>query len=193
MCLPAPLLSYFPWLFVWGGCTIICFIMHIYPGKAEFLSLLCSFMMGANNRIHNGSLIVFVCLNFTLTNYHHYAGVFVCLLFTLPNYHHYEDVSKGMERLKYFQVHSCECVSKIKSSLSITLHAIHGAVCIQPIHFAYADCEDMCTLSYYHNQIGNMTHLPIVKVRSWKMVCAVCLSVFFYKSTFETCSTPLPA
>ena len=28
-------------------------------------------------------------------------------------------------------------------------------------------CEYTCTLSYYHNQIGSMSHLPLFMVRSW--------------------------
>ena len=39
-------------------------------------------------------------------------------------------------------------------------------VCIPLTHFSYYDCANMCTLSYYHNKIGCMTHLPLFKVRS---------------------------
>ena len=56
---------------------------------------------------------------------------------------------------------SVECVSEIESILSIIFQAIYGTVCIQINHFSYDDCENMCTLSYYHNQIGSMTHLPL--------------------------------
>ena len=60
-----------------------------------------------------------------------------------------------------------ECVSKIKSILSIIFHVMYGAVRIQFTHFSYDDCENTCTLSYYHHQIGSMTHLPLFRVRSW--------------------------
>ena len=36
----------------------------------------------------------------------------------------------------------------------------------------------MCTLSYQH-QIGIMNYWPLFRVRSWKMICAVCLSIFY--------------
>ena len=37
------------------------------------------------------------------------------------------------------QLHSVECVSKIKSILSINFHAINGAVFIQLTHLSYED------------------------------------------------------
>ena len=43
------------------------------------------------------------------------------------------------------QVHSVECVSKIKSVLTIISDAIFGALCIQLIHFSYDDFENMST------------------------------------------------
>ena len=60
-----------------------------------------------------------------------------------------------------------ECVSRIKSILSVIFHAIYGAVCIQLTHLSYDDYENACTLSYYHHQMGSMTHLPLFRVRSW--------------------------
>ena len=40
------------------------------------------------------------------------------------------------------------------------------AVCIQLTHLSYDDCENKCSLSYYHHHIGSMTHLPLFRVRS---------------------------
>ena len=31
----------------------------------------------------------------------------------------------------------------------------------------YDHCENTCTLSYYHHQIGSMSHLSLYRVRSW--------------------------
>ena len=53
-------------------------------------------------------------------------------------------------------------VSKIKSILSIIFHAINGAVCIQITHFSYDECENMCTLSFYHYEVENMSHLQLL-------------------------------
>ena len=81
-----------------------------------------------------------------------------------------------------------ECVSKIKSILlSIIYHEIYGAVRIQLTHFSYDDCENTCTLSYYHHQIGSITHLPLSMVRSWNngvrcMTLYICMHIYFYRS-----------
>ena len=55
-------------------------------------------------------------------------------------------------------------VPKIKLNLSIIFDALFGAVCIHLTHFPDDDCENMCTLSYYHNQTWSMTHLPLFRV-----------------------------
>ena len=65
------------------------------------------------------------------------------------------------------QVHSVECVSRIRTGLSIIFHAIYGALCIQLTHFFCDDCENTCALSYYRHQIGSMALLPLFRVRSW--------------------------
>ena len=78
------------------------------------------------------------------------------------------------------QVHSVECVSKIKSIPSVSFHAILGAVCIQLTHLSYDDCENTCTLSYYHHQIWR----PIchsLALGHGTMVCAVCISIFAWR------------
>ena len=50
---------------------------------------------------------------------------FDCLHITLPHYHHYADLSENIELLKYLSGTFClECVSKMKSILSIIFHAI---------------------------------------------------------------------
>ena len=56
-------------------------------------------------------------------------------------------------------------------------------MCIQLTHFAYGDCENTCILSYYHHQIGRMTHFPLFRVRSWnsrmRCMCSSILRVNF--------------
>lgn len=64
-------------------------------------------MMCANENVHFGLKIVFVCLHITL-----------------PHYHHYAEISEDIELLNACQVHSVECVSKIKSIISIIFHHI---------------------------------------------------------------------
>ena len=66
---------------------------------------------------------------------------------------------KKKTHLNACQVHSIECVSKIKSIFSVIFHEMYGPVCIQLTHLSYDDCENALILSYYH-QIGSMTHFP---------------------------------
>ena len=40
-----------------------------------------------------------------------------------------------------------------------------GAVCIQLTHFSCGDCENTCTSSYYHHQVGSMTHFRLLRLR----------------------------
>ena len=91
------------------------------------------------------------------------------LRITIPHYHHYAYLSEGIELLKDLSDVFClECVSKIRSVLSIVLfHAIYEAVWILFTHFTYDDCKKTCAWSYYHHQIGRITHLPLFRDRSW--------------------------
>ena len=63
-----------------------------------------------------------------------------------------------MERLYVCQIHSVERVSKVKSILCIIFLALHGAVCFQLTQYSYDDTENICTLSYFHHQIGSMSY-----------------------------------
>ena len=62
-------------------------------------------------------------------------------------------------------------------------HATYGALRIQLHHFSYDDCENMCSSFYYHHQIGSMTHLPLIRVRSWNNGM-YCMSFYFLITAF---------
>ena len=82
------------------------------PGKLGFVYFIdVQFFMCANNKIHFRSMVVFVCLHFTL-----------------PHYHNYANVSECIDLLNICQIYSVVCVSKIKSILSIMIHAIYENV-----------------------------------------------------------------
>ena len=50
---------------------------------------------------------------------------------TLPHYPHYGDLCEGIELLKCLSDIVClECVSKMRSVLSIIFHTMHGTLCI---------------------------------------------------------------
>ena len=135
---PFQLLSYFSMVVCLMWLYHVCCQFHIYPEKARLCVLLCNLMMCAHDGMHNDSMVVFVCLHITL-----------------PHYHHYADISEGIELLKCLSSTFClECVSKIKTILSVSFHPIYGAVCIQLTHLCYDDCGNTCTLSYTYN--GNI-------------------------------------
>ena len=106
-------------------------------------TIICRLMRCASNKVHYDPMVLYVCLHITL-----------------PHYHHYADLSESNELLKCLSgSFSLECVSKIKSILSTFFHAIYRAVRLRLTQFSYDDCENMCTLSSYHHQIGS--------IRSW--------------------------
>ena len=65
------------------------------------------------------------------------------------------------------QVHFVETRLKIWSIFSIIFIVIYWSVCIQLTHFSFDHCENRCTLSYYHYQIGSIAHSLLFRVRSW--------------------------
>ena len=52
-----------------------------------------------------------------------------------------------------FQVHSVECVFKIKPILSIMFYAMYGAVYIPITHYPSEDWDNKCTLSDHHHKV----------------------------------------
>ena len=122
---------------------------HIALWFVELVSLsLCSLMMCANNPVYCDRMIAFVCLRITILH------------------HHYANIYEGNELIKYLSGTFClECVSKMKAALSV-----YGAVYNKLTHLSYDDCENTCTFSYNHQQMGSMAHLPLFKVGPWNNV-----------------------
>ena len=102
-----------------------------------------------------------------------------CLHIALPHY----DPSEGIELLNCLSGTFCiECVSTIKLIISVIFHAIYGTV-----YSAYQFLLWwLCTLSYYHNQIRSMTHLPFCRVKPWTNGMR-CISFYIIMSIF--CAT----
>ena len=147
-----PLLSYFLWLCAWGGFTTICCRFHIYPWKAGS----CVFHYGA----------VLWCVQIIEYIMSRWPYSFICTW-------HYPVIIIMATYLMVLGFQKCllgifclECVFKIKKISSIIFNAINGDVRIQLTHSCY-DCENACTLCYYHHQIGSMTHLALFRVKSW--------------------------
>ena len=74
-------------------------------------------MICANNQVHYGLMVIYSYLHITL-----------------PHYHHYAHLSEGNKLLRCFSDIFClECVSMIRSVLSIIFHAIYGAVDLKQV------------------------------------------------------------
>ena len=104
--------------------------------------------------------------------------VYVCLYITPPHYHHCANISEDIELVKCLSDIFCRvCEQDRAYSLHYT---IRGAVCFQFTHFPCDDWDNIYSLSYYHHQIGIMHNCPFLELGNETMVCAVCLSVFFW-------------
>ena len=133
------------------------------PGKLCFFLCYCSVLWCAYNRVHCRLMVVFVYLNITL-----------------PHYHHYVDISDSTGLLKNaYKLHSVECVSEIKSNISIILHEIYGAgafssnvslVMIVQIRVLY--------LIFINSEVRTYCHC--LGLAHETNVCVVCPSLFFY-------------
>ena len=128
------------------------------------LVLPCIRMLCANNRVHYYCpMVLFVCLHITRPHYHNHIPFW------------------GYWTFKMLSDTLClQCVSRIKKIISIIFHAIYETVCIQFTHYYCHDCENMCTLHYYHHQIGSMAHFPLFRVRSWSNVLHLYVFLYFF-------------
>ena len=121
-----------------------------------FITLLpFSFMMCANNRIHYGPMVAFVCLPSTLLHYHNYA---VWKYWT----------SNILVRYILWNV----CIRLCQLSQLPFMQYMRLCVLSLPISLVMI-VRIFGTLSYHHLEIRSVNHLPLFRVRSWNngMLC----------------------
>ena len=135
----------FPWLCVWDGCTtIFCHLLHISREHWDFVSIICvqsidvQSMVFANDWIHYGLQVVFVCLQITPSHYHHYA-----------------DSSEGIELIKCFGYMLPSVCLRLRLFSQLSFIQYMG-LCVFSLPNSPVMIVRMCTLSYYHHQIGSM-------------------------------------
>ena len=122
-----------------------------------FYLLLCSRMMRANNRLHYGPIVIFVCL-----------------YIAPPHYHYHSDVSKGMELL--LVRYSLSSVYLELSRFSQLSFMQYMSLCVFSLPISLVcDYENMYALCNYHHQVWNIWHS--LRLGHETMVCAVCLSM----------------
>ena len=82
------------------------------------------------------------------------------------------------------QIYFVECVSKIKHIFSVIHYTICGVVCFQFTNSSCDVLENIYNLSYHHHQIGSRTITHCLGLGHETMVCAVCLSIFLFISSW---------
>ena len=99
------------------------------------------------------------------------------------------------EHINDCQMYSVECASEIKSIVSIIIHAIYEAVCVELSIPSFTDCENISTSSHYPHQIRSMNHLPMFRDR-WGNhgMCCICCYVlvvlFFFQGQLKPVMGP---
>ena len=125
--------------------------------------IIVQYMLSANCRIRFALQIILVCL------------------YSAPShFHHCWNISGNIELTKC-QIYFVEWVSKITHILSVIyIQYVGFYVFSLPITLAMMREYIYIILSYYHHQIGSISHYPLFKLGHETMVCAVCRSIFLY-------------
>ena len=168
-------MSYFPWLWAWGGFTIICCRFHIYSRKAGF-------SVFYYRAVLLFAQIILSDVRIPLVAHHIISLSSLCR----PIW------KSGL--LKCWSGTLClECVSKIKSVLLIIFHAIYRAVRIQLIHAFYDDNENTYTLFFIiiKSEVWPICHCLWSGYEA--MVCTVFLFIQFLIRCITEVTPPRPA
>ena len=115
----------------------------------------------------------------------------VCLYITPSHYHHCASLSEDIELSDACQIYFCECVNKIKHTLSVIHHTICGAVCFQFNH-SLVMSERMYILCLIVNMKSEVwTIIHYLGLGHETMVYAVCLYILIllwgYESDTSNC------
>ena len=145
-------------------------IYYIYiSGTLNFVSIICvqsidvQSMVFANDRIHYGLQVVFVCLQITPSHYHHYA-----------------DSSEGIEQIKCFRYICCRvCVLDWDYSRNNLSFNIWGCVSsAYPIRLTWLwECV-LYLIIIIKSEVWIINHC--LGLGHETMVCAVCLTMFLW-------------
>ena len=164
---PFPLLSYIS-MVVCLRCLlhhILSLIVHTFRENREFVFIsIVQFMMSANSRIRFGLQIVFVCLYITPSHYHHCAN-FIWRHWTYKMPVRY-NLSSVWVRLSIF------------SQLSIIQYV---GLCVFSLPISFVMIERiyiLCLIIIIKSEVWTITYC--LGLGHETMVCAVCLSIFFW-------------
>ena len=108
-------------------------------------------------------------------------------------YHHYAEFFIASDKIciwNAYQVYSVKCVSKCRPILTIIWFAMYGDMRYQLTHFPI-DVRENISTSYYHHQIGDVTHQSSFRARQLNcgmrcmFNCALWCNVFWKLSDFR--------
>ena len=131
---------------------ILLLIAYKFRENREFVFIIIvQFMMSANSQIRFDLKIVLVYFHITPSHYHHCASL-----------------SEDIELIKCLSDIVCRVYEYDRAySLSYPLQNTWGCVFpVDPFPLWWLR-EYICTLSYYHHQVGSLNYHQLVRVRSW--------------------------
>ena len=153
------MLSYvFSWLCAWGSCAIICCRFQICISRKK-LGCVSFITVQSYDTCPDGRIRFFA----------HYTTSLSSLCRHIRRY--------WMSKILVRYVPSTMC---IRLSQFSQLPFMQYMVCVFGVPIPYDECENKRTLSWYHNQIECMTHLPLVRVRS-------CMSLYIHMLVYDKC------
>ena len=128
-------------------------------------------MMRANNRLHYGPMVMFICLHITVPHYYHY--------------YYYSDISEGMELLPVR--YSLSSVYLRLSQLSQLSFMQYMGLCVSSLPISFVcDYENMCVLCNYHHQVWNIWHSLGLGHENWYALYAfLCFHNHYKKTTSQ--------
>ena len=127
-----------------------------------FLLLLCSLMMCTNNQVHYGPMVTFACLHFTLSHYHHHAGIY-----------------EGVELVKWWLDTFCQVCLRLNQFSQLSFMRYMG-LCVFSIPISLMIVVRICVLYLViiiKSELWLICHC--LRLGHEIMVCTVHLSIIF--------------
>ena len=170
-----------PWLWAWGGCTIMCCRVHICIYIYIYIYIYTF--------LESGVLFLFYCTVLWCVQIIEYiigrwSYSFDCILHCRIIIS-MQTCSNVLNIWNTRQVHPVKCVSKNKSVLSTIFHATYGAESILLTQLSYDECVNMCTMCTIIIKSEVCPICQCLGLGHEAMVCAACLSIFLQWCHFQ--------
>ena len=135
---------------MWLYHYILSSITYISHGCLYFVSIIdVQSMVFANDKVHYGLQVMFVCFYISQSYYHHFA-----------------DLPESIALLKCLSCMCCQVCVKLYWFSHLSFIQCTG-MCVFSLLNYFVMIVRMCTLSYYHHQTESMNHWPLFRVRTF--------------------------